>query len=263
MLVVLAGCGGAGPGPATAVDAARVDAPASDGGCEGFVPVAMPPAAPPFEGTAFLDPGIITAADPTSFVDLTYAGQAPREMFDRRTGAFGTVKARTYFGALRQQQDGGVQVNPEFTQAEAEAQARAYATVVGRLPAFAFRDLDTLWIHKGTSRSAAATATCSSTPSKATSTRRAGSSRRSSFTRARTRRSTAITPRRRGGSRRRPPTAASSPPYARDNPTREDVAETMVPYLAQRFRADGCRPRRWRPSAPPSPTACATSTAPA
>ncbi|MEZ4462929.1 MAG: hypothetical protein R3F43_00050 [bacterium] len=42
MLVVLAGCGGAGPGPATVVDAARVDAPASDGGCEGFVPVAMP-----------------------------------------------------------------------------------------------------------------------------------------------------------------------------------------------------------------------------
>ncbi len=30
--------------------------------------------------------------------------------------------------------------------------------------------------------------------------------------------------------------------YARDNPTREDVAETMVPYLAQRFRADRLAP---------------------
>ena len=41
---------------------------------------------PPFEGTIFIDPDIITEDDPTTFVSLSYAGTGIREMYDRRLG---------------------------------------------------------------------------------------------------------------------------------------------------------------------------------
>lgn len=44
-------------------------------------------AVPPFEGTIFVDPDIITASDATTFIGIGYAGTGPRVMFDRRTNA--------------------------------------------------------------------------------------------------------------------------------------------------------------------------------
>ena len=41
---------------------------------------------PPYGGTIFIDPDIITPDDPTTFVSLTYAGTGVREMYDRRSG---------------------------------------------------------------------------------------------------------------------------------------------------------------------------------
>ena len=43
---------------------------------------------PPFDGTIFLDPDIITSSDPSTFKSLAYAGQAERTMFDRRVDDF-------------------------------------------------------------------------------------------------------------------------------------------------------------------------------
>ena len=50
------------------------------------MPLVIPPRKipPPFAGTIFLDPDIITDSDKTTFVSLSYAGQATRSMFDRR-----------------------------------------------------------------------------------------------------------------------------------------------------------------------------------
>src|SRR5262245_32479928 len=42
------------------------------------------PAQPPFSGTIFIDPDIITAQDATAFVSVSDAGQGSRVMFDRR-----------------------------------------------------------------------------------------------------------------------------------------------------------------------------------
>ena len=41
---------------------------------------------PPFGGTIFIDPDIITPDDPTTFLDLNYAGTGSRMMYDRRNG---------------------------------------------------------------------------------------------------------------------------------------------------------------------------------
>ncbi|MBP9167972.1 MAG: hypothetical protein KBG48_11310 [Kofleriaceae bacterium] len=236
----LAACGSA---PATpAIDApSSVDAPGSDGGCAAFAPNASPPP-PPYAGTAFLDPGIITSADPTSFVDLTFTGQAPREMFDRRTGAFGTVNAYLFLARFGASKTVEIQVNPEFSRAQAEAEARTYATVVGRLPAFAFRDLDTMWIHAGRFPFGGGNRNLLIHTAQGEEYT-AGGYLEEIFVHEGTH--TSIDGDHGAAARWLEAQAADGTfvsTYARDNPTREDVAETMVPYLAQRFRADRLAP---------------------
>ena len=45
-------------------------------------------AEPPFSGTIFIDPDIITSADATTFQGVSYGGQGLRTMFDRRVNDF-------------------------------------------------------------------------------------------------------------------------------------------------------------------------------
>jgi len=104
---------------------------------------------PPFRGTLFVEGGLLTEADPTSFRGLSYAGQARRTMFDRRTKSFDEHAAHLFPARFGSEKVVEVQVNPEFSRAEAEAEAKKYARVIGRLPGFLFRDLDTVWIHRG------------------------------------------------------------------------------------------------------------------
>ena len=50
-------------------------------------------AEPPFWGTIFVDPNIITPADPTTFQSLSYSGRESRTMFDRRISGWSDVDA--------------------------------------------------------------------------------------------------------------------------------------------------------------------------
>ena len=104
---------------------------------------------PPFGGTIFIDPDIITPDDPTTFVSLTYAGTGVREMYDRRSGYLFLEP----FLFPAEYDDGltiEIQVNPEFgTRENAEFYALKYAEVIGRLPTGLRKDVETSWIHKG------------------------------------------------------------------------------------------------------------------
>jgi len=105
---------------------------------------------PPFQGTIFLDPDIITAEDPTSFESLTPAGQASRVMFDRRLDGWITVDAYLFNVTFDDGLVTEVQVNPEFkTSALAQVQAEKYAIEIGRLPTSLRKDVETVWIHQG------------------------------------------------------------------------------------------------------------------
>ena len=106
-------------------------------------------AVPPFWGTIFLDPDILTESDPTTFETIDAAGQGQRQMYDRR---FGWIQNNPFlFDAAYS--DGlaiEVQVNSEFGSAElAKVEAAKYAVVIGRLPKALRRDVETVWIHKG------------------------------------------------------------------------------------------------------------------
>ena len=107
-------------------------------------------AAPPFSGTIFIDPDIITASDPTTFTNITYAGQGFRTMYDRRSNSFNVVNAYLFNSRYNDGLTAEVQVNPEFgSSSAASVEATKYATVIGRLPTSLRLQLQTVWIHQG------------------------------------------------------------------------------------------------------------------
>jgi len=108
------------------------------------------PGPPPFAGTIFIDPDIITVADPTTFQSLSHAGQASRTMFDRRVNDWITVDAWLFDASFDDGLTAEIQVNPEFGSAAPLLGAGQYAEVIGRLPTTLRRDVETVWIHRGT-----------------------------------------------------------------------------------------------------------------
>ena len=194
---------------------------------------------PPYWGTIFLDPDIITSDDPTSFETITPAGQGSRVMFDRRVNTWITVEAYLFNATF----DDGllieVQVNPEFGSTELSlVQAEKFATVIGRLPTTLRKDVHTVSIHMGTELFGGgnnnllihigqadiyesdgileetfiheAAHTSLDDPHATTAGWKAAQDK--------------------------DPTFISI--YARDYPMREDIAETVVLYLAVRYRQD-------------------------
>jgi hypothetical protein len=100
----------------------------------------MAPIEPPFYGTIFLDPDIITPEDPSSFLALTPDGQGSRSMFDRRVNNWISVEAYLFQVTFDDGLSVEIQVNPEFgSSALAQVEAEKYAIVIGR-----FRPI-TLW----------------------------------------------------------------------------------------------------------------------
>ncbi len=113
--------------------------------------IVEPDISPPFSGTIFIDPDIITDLDTSAYSSMTYAGRASRTMFDRRDGGVWITLDPYLFDTSY---DDGlsieIQVNPEFsTVEEAQSQAVFYANVVGRIPTALRTDVETMWIHEG------------------------------------------------------------------------------------------------------------------
>lgn len=104
---------------------------------------------PPFSGTAFLHPDIVTADDPSAFIGLRATGSGARNVFDRRINSFTTIQARLFEARYADGRPIEVQVNPEFPADEAYVVATFYARAVGQLPRVLRRDVDALWIHRG------------------------------------------------------------------------------------------------------------------
>lgn len=204
-----------------------------------FVLVATPSvrAAPPYGGTIFIDPDIITAADPTTFSGLTYAGQGTRTMFDRRVNAFVLLNAYLFNATYSDGLQIEFQVNPEFgSVAAAQAEAAYYAPVIGRLPRVLRLHVLTSWIHQGDQpfgggnnnllihTGSIAQGYISSGILEEALAHEASHTSLDAYH--------AAAP---GwlAAQAADPNFIST--YARDNPAREDIAESFVPYLAVRL----------------------------
>lgn len=213
------------------------------GGCDpggGTMPEPEPTLTdPPYSGTIFIDPDIITSADPTAFEGLTFAGQEARTMYDRRVEGWVTVDAFLFDARYDDGLAVEIQVNPELgTSAAAEAPALAYGEVIGRLPTALRREVETVWIHEGTEPFGGGNNNLLIHVGQAALYEADGILEETLVHEA-THTSVDPTHAAAGGwvsAQQADPTFIST--YARDYPTREDLAETMVPYIAVRYRAD-------------------------
>ena len=105
---------------------------------------------PPFSGTVFLNPNVITDTDPTAFETLTYTGTGTRLMFDRRTGSVADTSAYLFDATYRDGLTIEMQVNAEFGSREAaEPEAAKYAAYIGKIPTLLRVNVETASIHRG------------------------------------------------------------------------------------------------------------------
>ena len=110
----------------------------------------VPIKTPPFDGTIFIDPDIITSKDPSAFLKLKYFGKDTRIMYDRRVEDWVTIKPYLFLASYDDSLQIEIQVNPEFgNDLEAKIQAEKFAPIIGHLPNELRKDVETVWIHKG------------------------------------------------------------------------------------------------------------------
>ena len=104
---------------------------------------------PPFQGTVFITPDIITSADPSAFTGATYTGRGNRWIFDYRP--FEWINVNCYlFEARIHGRSIEFQVNPEFGSEEAaRAEVDTYALALGRLPAVLLSRAENVHVSAG------------------------------------------------------------------------------------------------------------------
>ena len=106
--------------------------------------------AAPFHGTIFIDPDIVTPDDPTTFLSLVYIGTAERVMFDRRIADWATLNPFLFIADYDDSIQIEIQINPEFSElSSARFQAEKFAPKIGQLSTELRKDVKTVWIHKG------------------------------------------------------------------------------------------------------------------
>ena len=103
----------------------------------------------PFSGTVWVTPDILGPSDPTSFGSTTHTGRGMREIFDRRVNSWITVNAYLFdvqFGERTVE----FQFNPEFGSAEAaQAEIDVFAPAIGRLPEALLANLQEVEVNAG------------------------------------------------------------------------------------------------------------------
>lgn len=196
------------------------------------------PVEPPFGGTIFFGPDIITGADPTTFEGLTYSGQAERTMYDRRVPGWITVDAYLFAASYDDGLAAEVQVNPEFGDVEAaRALALRFADVIGRLPTALRVDVDAIWIHAGVQPFGGGNRSLLIHLGQADAYDADGILEETFVHEAAHTSLDAAHATSPGwvAAQKADPVFIST--YARDNPTREDIAESFLPWLAVRYRS--------------------------
>ncbi|MXX34291.1 MAG: carboxypeptidase-like regulatory domain-containing protein [Gemmatimonadetes bacterium] len=104
---------------------------------------------PPFAGTPWITPDIITSSDLTSLGTVTYAGRGIRLVFDRRLGRWTNVNAYL-FDALFGVQEVEFHLNPEFADTVASRmEVDRFGPAIGRLPAALLSNLRQVQINAG------------------------------------------------------------------------------------------------------------------
>lgn len=115
-----------------------------------FFPSLPVSAAPPFSGSIFMDPDIITEADTSLFENIEFRGEGERLVFDRRSNQWITLNVFLFESQFRTGRMAEVRVNKEFGSASAaEVLAEKYSQAIGRIPIVLMRSVESVTIHDG------------------------------------------------------------------------------------------------------------------
>ena len=193
---------------------------------------------PPFSGTIFLDPDIITSEDATTYQGLADAGTGIRTMYDRRSG-WVELEPFLFDATFSDLPNIEIQVNPEFgSVTEAKLQAERFAPVIGRLPKCLRLDVETVWIHKGDNPFGGGNNNLLIHTGQADDYISSGILEETLVHEAAHTSLDALHAHADGWLAAQEKDGAFISTYARDNPYREDIAESFLLYFALRHRAD-------------------------
>ncbi len=194
---------------------------------------------PPYSGTIFIDPDIITPTDSSAYQSVTYTGQGMRTVYDRRVSNWVTINAYLFDVVWNDGLTSEAQINPEFgSVAAATVEAEKYAWSIGQLPTCLRVDVDEIWIHLGTEpfgggNNSILIHTGQSTIYEADGILEETLVHEACHTSLDARHAASA-----GwlNAQNLDPTFIST--YARDHPTREDIAESFLTWLMVRHRRD-------------------------
>ncbi len=192
---------------------------------------------PPFHGTIFAFPDLMKESDATAFIGLRFVENGRRRIFDRRIDRMGPVSVFVFEASFADCGPVEVAVNREFkTEEAARKQAEFYSAAFGRLPLFLRKEIDALHIQGGKrpfgggskllihvgqgeayQRDGILEGTLAHEAAHALDRKFA---REEGWLAAQKRDGRFISR------------------YAKENPYREDIAESIVPYFAVRFRPE-------------------------
>ena len=192
---------------------------------------------PPYGGTVWVDPNIITSSDPTAFQRITAEGRGERTMYDRRVNDWTRVNAFLFDVQFDDGLSTEIQVNPEFGSVPAAmVEAEKYGRIIGRLPAVLRSDAATVWIHRGDNPLGGGNHNILIHVDRAENSNKRGFleeelAHEGAHTSLDSRHSKA------SGWIAQEDDGNFISNYARDHPQREDIAESFLPYLAVRYRS--------------------------
>lgn len=194
---------------------------------------------PPFHGTIFLDPDIVTSSDPSTFEKTSYVGQEIRTMFDRRVNDWVEENAFLFETVFSDGFIIEIQVNPEFQTKElAQIEAEKYGLEIGRLPHILKTSVETVWIHKGVQPFGGGNKNILIHTGQSIEYEKDGILEETLIHEASHTSLDETHARSNGWLSSQTSDGNYISTYARDNPVREDIAETFLVYLAVAYRSD-------------------------
>jgi hypothetical protein len=191
----------------------------------------------PYSGTIFIDPDIITSSDPSSIQSTTYSGQSMVTMFDRRVNNWVTVNAYLFDVIWDDGLTSIAQINPEFgSVANATIEAEKYAFLIGQLPKILREDVNEIWVHQGVEPFGGGNNSILIHTGQTINYENSGILEETLVHEASHTSLDAAHSASTGWLNAQNADNEFISTYAQDNPTREDIAESFLPWLMVRYR---------------------------
>lgn len=192
-------------------------------------------AQPPYGGTIFIDSNVILASDPSTFSSIGFLKQETRNVYDRRVDKYVNTPVYVFKIVYSDGLSSEAQVNTEFgSQANANTEATYYGKVIGQMPYCLRKDAKTITIHKGLQPFGGGGYDILIHTDQAADYLKTGILEETIIHEASHTSLDAYYSAAAGwlAAQKSDPTFIST--YAKDNPTREDIAESFLPWIMVR-----------------------------